>query len=426
MTKKTVLRKIAVTAGLVLFMAPIYVFLGAWLCSDDPGVTNAPVAMWVIFPSIPLVFSLSVRLMQGKLRRVCTIIMLAITLFLTAGAAVLMDVPGIPAKAGLMLIALALYLIHLKALTKNAGDEYPSALWYGGIALYLLAQWLLRGTLNFAWSTVQAASLGYLLFLLLEMNRFSLAEGVGDDQEPSRRMVVRNRIMIGIIYLAAVLLANIKQLANLMSRMWRAVKHGIVALCEMMLRIFNTKPAPSSDAPQQEMGGFTSMEIAEPSLVMQILEKVFICAAFAVFAVVLFFALKKLCQLMKKAVLLLMEKYRNYMNQVAEAYEDQVESIADWKEMREKAISGHRTKKRRKIQWEKLDPREKVRQCYWLWMQKNRVTSEKTASGAMREKRIEPSAGEIYDEARYSSMEITEENADKFMKYTNIAKGGNK
>ena len=96
------------------------------------------------------------------------------------------------------------------------------------------------------------------------------------------------------------------------------------------------------------------------------------------------------------------------------AYEDTVESLMDWGEMR-RAFRIHREKKMKPapVNWAQLSPRESVRMRYKLLRGKTQPASHLTARQVIKTEKISAQAADLYDRARYSDAKITAADAEK-------------
>jgi hypothetical protein len=99
------------------------------------------------------------------------------------------------------------------------------------------------------------------------------------------------------------------------------------------------------------------------------------------------------------------------MDAVGESYEDQVESLLDWGEVK-RAIHERRGTRRQvreeRIPWDRLAPREQVRRSYRDYLSRHpEIGPQRTA----RQTLADPRQADIYEAARYSSREITPEEA---------------
>ena len=112
-----------------------------------------------------------------------------------------------------------------------------------------------------------------------------------------------------------------------------------------------------------------------------------------------------------RAMRFLAAKLRAYMDAVNENYEDHVESLLDWGEVK-RGIERRRAERRQvrkdRVPWERLTPREQVRRSYRGFLMRHpAIAPQCTARQSLRAGR----QADIYEAARYSSREITPEEA---------------
>ena len=102
---------------------------------------------------------------------------------------------------------------------------------------------------------------------------------------------------------------------------------------------------------------------------------------------------------------------REWTGAVTDAHDDTVESLLDWGEVK-RGIERRRAERRQvrkdRVPWERLTPREQVRRSYRSFLMRHPdIAPQRTARQALREGR----QADIYEAARYSSREITPEEA---------------
>ena len=144
---------------------------------------------------------------------------------------------------------------------------------------------------------------------------------------------------------------------------------------------------------------------------MQLLEKVlYVIAAVLVLAAAVLL-LRLILRAARRALSALRARWRAYMDAVNDSYQDQVESLLDWGEVR-RAFSERRHQRRAargaRVPWESLSPRQQVRRNYQNYLIRH---PEAGAQQTARQTLPDPRQADIYEAARYSSREITPEEA---------------
>ena len=312
------------------------------------------------------------------------------------------------------LLAAGFIPYHLLMLCQEPGEEYPPTIWYLGLLLHGLSLFLLR-TDYFAGakSFFQTTALLYVIFVIFALNELALSHGMAGDRRPSPLMRWRNRIRAGLLALGLTIACNLKSIARAAEAAANFFKMIIAAILRYL---FRERPA---EYVQESSGGGIDLselagEIKETPLFWKILEKVMYAVALVMCVALTILIVKKLIRLAKKAVRFLIAQLRRYAGQVNHAYEDTVESLVDWGEMR-RAFRIRREKKMKPapVNWAQLSPRESVRMRYKLLRGKTKAASYLTARQVIKTEKINAQAADLYDKARYSGAEITQADAEK-------------
>ena len=278
--------------------------------------------------------------------------------------------------------------------------------WITGILVYVgtrfaLALHPLPGT-----PTLRALAEGYFVFLIFRLSLNSLLQGMGGGSRPSRQMTLRNLAAAGLLGLALLALSNLPQIAALLRLLWGWVKIALAWLSNL-LRL----PSTSGGGPMGEGGGL--MEIPGEQTVASpfwlLLEKIFKIIAIGIAAVAVLFALRTLLRLLARAGKKLMRWLRSYAGAVAEGYEDTVESLVDWGEVRRALrLRPRREKRSEDLPWERLTPRQRVRRGMRDYLRRH----PETAQSATARQLLDAKKAALYEAARYSDQEITAEDAE--------------
>ena len=104
-------------------------------------------------------------------------------------------------------------------------------------------------------------------------------------------------------------------------------------------------------------------------------------------------------------------RFRAWMNAVNADYDDHVESLLDWGEIRRDLALRRQERQRKrpeKVRWDQLSPRRQVRRSYQVYLTRHPEIPE---SSTARQTLADPRQADIYEAARYSSREITPEEA---------------
>ena len=385
--------------GLLLLPAPVFLLVG----------TAAGIGWKLLLPqSLALLLGLGLRRLPKKLR--FPAVLLSMALCAAAALWLLRAGQGMTTWAwtGAVLMALAA-AIYPRQLAVMSGEGAFSGLWYTGLALNGAA-WLLSALLELPDTAplLGAHALLYGVYLAFALSFGSLREGVGQGRAPSRGMILKNMLAALVWALLFLLLTHLPQVAQAIRAALDALRRAIVWLIEWISRL-RSAPVSGMGGGQPDLGALVG-EAAEPSWFVQALETVLRVAAAVLLLAAGFLLLRQLFRALRRGLKSLMAKLKAYMDTVSESYEDQVESLLDWGEVK-RGLRVRRERRRlereERIPWERLSPREQVRRSYRLYLQRHpEIPAQKTARQTLPGRQAD-----IYEAARYSSREITPEEA---------------
>lgn len=302
---------------------------------------------------------------------------------------------------------------HLLMLCQEAGEEYPPTIWYLGLVFHGLSLFLLRAEYFMPVAReFKLSALLYVVFVIFALNELGLSQGMAGDRRPSPQMRLRNRLRAGAAALTLVIACNLKALGRAMDAAVAWVK-GVIGV--LLAWLFKDKPEEyvvSSNGGRMDLSALADAS-GEPALIWRVLEKIMYALALVAVVVLLALIVRKLWQLTKKFVKFLMEQLRRYSQQVTDAYEDTVESLVDWGEMR-RALWLKREKRPRaaSVNWAELSPRESVRMRFKVRRDKMKeAPAHLTARQVLSLADADQRAADLYDRARYSSAEVSAEDA---------------
>ena len=397
------MRRLFLSAGVLLLSAPLFLLAGAAL---TPGHTP----LWLLPSAVGILLALAVRALPKRARIPCALLGMA----LAAGFAALL---GRALNAGdwvvmPALLAAGAVAAHLLLLSVPWG-ELTATPWYIGIVLYFFARLVgALGALDTLTAPLRVCALLYVVFLCFALSSQSLLEGMGGGRGPSRLMLLRNALAAGGMAALFLILTHLDAVGRLFRRAFDGVMGLIVRIIEWLDSLFVTAPAAGGGGGGMDLEGLISAP-AEPSGLVRFLEK----AAYVLGAVLAVVAAALLLWLafraVKRGVLALLAYLRKYAGAVSDAYEDTVESLVDWGEMK-RAFSLRRAKSRKKAEkplpWERLTPRQRVRRSYRDYLRRHPdLPAPRTARQALADPRL----ADIYEAARYSTREITPAEAEE-------------
>ncbi len=301
-------------------------------------------------------------------------------------------------------------------------EEWGAGFWIGSAVVHLAAQTLaatpvFSGTLAF----LRPVFAGYLFLLLMALNRQSLRDGMHGGEKAPASLRRRNTILISVMFLFALAAACWGILAEWLAALWMQIKRGLVWLIGV---IGSLLPENQGGGTGGGGGDMLSMlggaEEKEPGLFAVILEK----AAMAVAGVLLLGLIILAGRVLFRGIVRLWKKLTSFFRRYAEDadadYIDETESTLNWEEktqsLRKQILQAVR-RPEKAPRWESLDGRGRVRQLYRQFLMKRPQEKIKTAREALREdpgltKAQADDFARLYERARYSNLEITENEAD--------------
>ena len=322
---------------------------------------------------------------------------------LSAGAAVLLPEGGL----ALMIFCAVMALLHPWLLSRRNRLVANGVLWITGIGIHVLLHIVPRLLGAPAMPALRTVTYAYFLYLPFAFAMQSLADGVGEDKRPSLLMRGRSAAAAALWTLFFLILTHLETLKNWLRALVRGIERALLWIGELLSRLYGPGAAGGGGGGRMDMG--LGDEMAEPSLFAQIMEKVALVFSVLLGAVLVVFLIRFLWRLLRQSVRNLIAKIRAYADTVSEPYEDTVETLIDWGEVR-KGLRKRASRPARKpvVPWDSLPPREKVRWSYRRFLSRHpNLPSSQTARQALPD----PELARIYERARYSREEISEEEA---------------
>ena len=407
--------KLFATLGIFLFVSPIALLLGT-------GMAGQP--LYFVPPVIAaLALSFGIRLVK----RGRTALLVPAMLLLAAGGVYIGRMQGLrwtiiaPSAA-----CAALLMVHVKALCMAPGEEYAPVTWYTGVAVHGISLFLLRAVIFApALPYVRVAATLYFIYIIFALNEQNVMDGMAGSRRPSQQMRLRNRIRAGLLATAVAIFGNLDALRRLVDKATDLLLRIIGWLIDLLTPQFET--VTSEGGGGMDLGSLGGAA-EEPALIWRILEDIMRYGALLAAAVLALLILWKFSKLLKKLARWLIKQIREYMNHVSDGYDDTVESLLDWGEFKRAVREGRnklRMRREERVQWDALSPRETVRKSYQLLRRKSGgISDARTARTAilsgdmpLRSEDMQ-SVADVYDAARYSSQEISAQDAARVRKAT--------
>ena len=402
MRKSIILSKAFATLGAFLLIAPIFLLVGT-------GISPEHFTVWLLPALAAVLLACAVRALPHKQRVPGAI---AAVILCVGGTLIIgWSYHNVFGLYFIALLTIPVLLLHLLALTQHSGEEYHQAVWYAGMMAYLLARAVSCSlTLRPCQPLLMKLCFAYFVYAVFAMNAQSLHDGMGGGRAPSRLMRLRNRMMSLLICVALLILTHLPQMKRALEVVLQAIKQAIIWL----VSLFTFAHESVQDAGE---GGRPDMGLGDagggPSAFMIFLEKVLRIVAIILAVAIAAYVLYLLGRAAVRGIRWIIRKLRDYASTVTEAYEDTVESLVDWGEM--KAAIRERQQKAKirreeRVPWEKLTPRQRVRRSYQVYLRRHPdLPDSRTARQALKQ---QENLASIYEEARYSSAEISEAAAE--------------
>ena len=277
--------------------------------------------------------------------------------------------------------------------------------WLAGIPLYLGARFLAALYLLPGTPALRALASGYFAYLIVRLSLHSLLQGMGRGSRPSRQMTLRNLGAAGLLGAALLFFSHLPQVAAFLRLLWRGIQRALAWLSHL-LRL--PEMGGGMGGPD---GGALEFVQEQPaaSPFWLLLEKIFKIIAIGLAVAAALYALWTLLRLLARALKKLLRWLRAYAGAVSEGYEDTVESLVDWGEVRRALrLRPRREKSPEDLPWERLTPRQRVRRGMRDYLRRH-PEAEKSATARQL---LDAKKAALYEAARYSDQEITAEDAE--------------
>jgi len=388
---------------LFLLAAPVFLLLGF------AAGLSAPQAAWLL-PAIAFLLSAPVRRAPGRSRAVLSVpaalLPAAAALWLTRGAGW-----GVPAWILTVLSAVS-FLLYMRYAGHMPGVVTSQELIYSAVGVDAAA-WFAAALSGYPDASLSFGTFTLILcvYAVFALTLLSLWSASGGRRAPSGQMLRRGGLMAALLSAVLLIVTHLRQLRDLLG----AIVSWIVRLIGKLIELMSSHLAGTPMSPGE--GGTPPMgpgDGGEPSLLLKVLEAAAVGLGALVALCLAFLALRQLLRLAKKAASFILEKLRGFMDAVGEDRFDEVESLMDLKTVREKARALFRPKPREDaVPWDRLDPRERVRRSYRLWLRRHKeVGPEMTARQALGDTAF----CRLYERARYSDLPIGTEEAEQARK----------
>ena len=345
--------------------------------------------------------------------------------YAAAGVYVL-GVIAYPVQIILIVLSLVAYGLTLRA--QGAVVRYDSREMIAGAIIHVVPPVIIQlSTMEVNYTPMMICGAIYLFMCPYIMNSMSVRDGMslrGRGGKPIGRISNKNRIMVTGLMVIALLIACADKIQKAFQRAGEFVMYWIGQFILWLSSLMQSSEEISGDGAGESSDMAMGLEAGEPGWFAELMEQVIKYVAIAAIAVGLCFVLWKLGKLLKKLYKRIAEWAKQFAQGVREDYVEEQEQLMDWGEVRGEVISSFKDALKklttRDKKWADMDARERVRSVVKQLYRKRGVgiTGIECLSvrEAMQEMNIDDATrdklGQVYDEARYSSRDITEAQAE--------------
>lgn len=318
----------------------------------------------------------------------------------------------------LALIMVLAYVILLFA-TLPAREMLTQTAIFGGMGIHALTQvylnlideTLLAALYTHAQTPLTISLLIFLAAALLTMNRASLASAMPEGKGVPETIRRRNRVLTWLMLGAALLVSLLPALSRLLETLWAWLRQVISAVIRwfLSLQVMQKVAGGQPDGGGMDMSSLS--EAAPTSALALLLERILLGLTAVVVVLLLGLAAWKLWQKLRMLMRWLFGRLQSY---AASATEDYVDEVQDTRTQGEErfTLAGMRRRRLSTKELAALPPRERIRARYGLLRAKH---PEWAQSHTVRDT-LSGDSARIYERARYSAHEITEQDAGEFLK----------
>ena len=399
MNKAVLLKNCFFGFGLFLLPVPIFLLVGA---AQDVGV------LMLLPLAAAILLGAGIRCLKPRFRvpfaLLSAVLCFILAWFLGRGAE---NMVWCWVGAAFSAIAALMYPRYLGLVT---GGGHISEVWYGGLAVIAVMMILGKVTpVPGADALLNGFTWVYCIYLVFVLTAESLSEGIGAGRLPSRAMVVKNGIAaLGWTGLF-LLVTHIPQISHALRTVLDMLKWVFVWVMQFLSRLMPSGMGGMGGAGGGVDFGMLDGEMQDPSMIMKFLEKAVRVLGLILAGILLIFLLRLIWKALVRAIRALIAHLRAYINAVNENYEDQVESLLDWGEVK-REFRARRLKRQQarqdRVPWNRLSPRQQVRRSYRDFLVRH---PDVGPSSTARQTLSDPRQAGVYEAARYSSREITPE-----------------
>ncbi|WP_240421735.1 hypothetical protein [Paenibacillus periandrae] len=413
----------------LLMVIPLLMVTGVYLFPENAG-------LWLWLMTLPVCYAVGFAVNQllniGKM-----FAMLAMVICLGAIAAYSVSGSTYAFFITLPIAAVCMYR-GARMVTVPWSMMFPVTLYAVGLVIYFISSVVLQFVPSFEPYSSIVTGFGLLalaITFLMTNQTMMKQETLSGSKEPvlAAGILLQNRVLIVLVLVIVVLIVFIRKLQAAL--LW--LRDQIIAWLQQLFSQSNEPPPVNNEVappPSMNLG-----ETPPPAAWLQWLEKalmIMVGAALIVGVLVLLYvAAKKLPPLIKRIVQWLMLRFgQRGMHQQDTGYEDDVESLMDWKSLNN-SLTGNikrwlQGQLHPKGKWAAMDNRERARYLYREWLLKHtkegyklqkHLTPEEISHDIQRwgKRQSSISTGPIvgvYEQARYSDKALQDADIEAMKK----------
>ena len=308
-------------------------------------------------------------------------------------------------------ISAALSLLQVLLSVRIRKKEAESAVTTLGFCLFPVILFLYqRIAQNDAGSTaIVTAFIVFSFLTLFRINKNILLEGSADSSELPLRVSRQNRVYIILFSLVVLLIANIGWVRDRLYDIWHLMKKGFAWIVNVILSLFpqpeDTAAGSVGPGQMMDLGG---AESGEPSWLAVALEKIVTYFSLLVLLVLLIWGIKKAVQFLPVLLRRINKLLQRFNDELSKDYTDEI--INTRENNKYKRVRHTLGTKRRKRKLDHSSPNAYVRSVYGRMMDQHQ---EWEMNSTAREN-LRSELAEVYEKARYSSYDLTQDEADRF------------
>ena len=408
--RRELLRKMQLPVLIAACFAPIPMLIGCLLLGEGWAVSLITPAVYILLAWLLLITPGKLRIPAGA--AACVLLMLAS----------LSSVPVMEdawfALPALLFTAMMVYTIPMAGWKSN--HEIHLAISCLGIVVHLVMQLLLNAdsSLDDASRYLPVRTPMFLCFMvmillqLLSMNRDNMTRAVNGGSTASPRLRRRNLAITMAVFALTMLLASLPDIIAAANRLWDTVWKFVG---DAVLWLFNLFGQNNSSAPR-EGGGSGGMGLVgswEVSPLAAFLQEVAVHLAYVGLVLVVLWALRVILRKLVQLARFLFDRFKKYVHVASEDYTDEITDVRDDDGERETVFASLRRRMTRiRVDESALTPRDRIRHVYRRLSGKH----PEWAKSATARENIPASAASLYEKARYSAHDVSEQEAEQFRK----------